>query len=463
MRGGQDEVAQGCGLVHVGAKRDLEGDVAQGLGHFVGLGQGVGRVGLVHEERGRSGLARGHVGQEACGVLVRSDRTADSPGGCGQQRHAAAHAAQKDVEGGARHEVQSASALAEGGTGDDQRGLGGLDQGGQLLHGLGLEPGGLLHFLRRVLGRQGLVLGKVRGGGHSARSDEQVGQAQREGRSGLRRNRQELVAHGGGVVQHRTGVDELGGGRCAGGARGGKGLLVGHGGAPGIERIRADHEHQVRARDVKAGLAGAAHELDALLGRELLARHHVVASVAQAAQQAGDDLASGAGLVAADGGDFAGLALERAELLNQERLGVLPLDGLELALAHLFQGRLDAGRAVHELGASRAHGAHAALAHGIGGVARHGKGKPANGLDLDGATGGAKFAQSGLGFHLARVQAGNPRPVLRPDGYIIQALPDDRREQGACNASHDDFDESSTIQTHLKHPSFTCGRRGRRC
>ena len=466
VRRGQNEVGQGRGLVHVSAEAHLEGDVAHGLGHFSGLGQGVGRVGLVDQERARGGLAGGHIGQEARGVLggIAVSRSGDGLGAVAQEGHAAAlaHAAKQHVEGGRGHEVERARALTEGSASHDQRGLGGLDLGGEFLQHLGLEPGGGLEG-GSGLGGQGLVVAEVGCGGNRAGLDEGIGQGQAEGAKRRGRHGQPLVANAGGVVQHRSGVHVLGGRLAAGGAGGGEGLLVGHGGAPGIKRVRADHEHQVGSGDVEAGLAGAAHKLHAFACGEHLAGHDVEAVASKSGQHGGEHFIGGAGLVAADGGDFASLPLEGGQLFNEKRLGVFPLNFFVLALAHPFHGGLDARRAVHQLGATRANGAHAAFAHGICGIAGDGKGQPAHGLDLDGATGGAKFAQRGLGFLLTLVQAGNPTPVLGPDGHIVQALPNDRREQGARNAPHDDFDESSAIQTHLTHPSFTCGRRGKRC
>ena len=103
-------------------------------------------------------------------------------------------------------------------------------------HGLEVilgQAGGLGHLVRGVLGgEKPLQRAEAVAVDALARSDQVVGHAQQEIGHGVALDRHPLVADGGGVVLHRTGVDVGGAGILGDGMAGLEGVAEGHGGPP---------------------------------------------------------------------------------------------------------------------------------------------------------------------------------------------------------------------------------------
>src|SRR5699024_5675658 len=156
-----------------------------------------------------------------------------------------------------------------------------------------------------------------------------------------------------------------------------------------------------------------------------------------------------------------GLFLGCGEFFEQQLFSLFPRDFPVGPVRAAEQGPLEAGRAVAHLDFGGGQRGDAAAKRALR-IAEDAHGTPAHEADFGGPGGRAELADRAdiRVFVVAVLQGRDPRPVLRPDGDIVQTLPDHRSRQRTHGGPADEFQKASSV----KHWCLlTCGRQSTRC
>ena len=155
------------------------------------------------------------------------------------------------------------------------------------------------------------------------------------------------------------------------------------------------------------------------------------------------------------------VVLGGGELGGEQLFGLFPTDFTVAAVGVAEQGPFQAGRAVAHLHFGFRERGNAAAERALG-IGEHAHGTVADKADFGARCGGAHLAdRADVGvFMIAVLQGGNPRPVLRPDGDVVQSLPNHRSRQRTHGDPADEFQKASSVK-HWR--LLTCGRQSMRC
>ncbi len=147
--------------------------------------------------------------------------------------------------------------------------------------------------------------------------------------------------------------------------------------------------------------------------------------------------------------------------MQEERFGLLPRDFAVAAVGVAQQGALEARRAVAHLYFGHGQRGDAATAERAFGITENAHRAAADETDPRAHRRGAHFAGGAdIGvFVIAVLQGRNPGPVLRPDGNVVEPLPDHRSRQRTHGGPADEFQKASSVK-HWR--LLTCGRQSRR-
>ena len=462
--GGKHEIAGFAGFAHEaghghGESGLLDGRPDAGIG-----GQGVERIGGVHEqERGSLDLVCGHGLGVVHEALVQGFAVVGGVGGDGygegqiEQTALSVHAAEQHVDGHGRHDGACAAAAAERGAGDDERTFRfdqSLGRGFKASDGHAGDAGNLFGGVGRG---EGGKVAETGGEAGFARLDDEVGDAEQQGHIGAGLHGQPEIGACGGVVLHGAGVDELLGGLARHGMRAVEQAAVGGHDAPAFEHGSAHGKDAVAAFHVVAQAALTAHGFPCGGGGKFLVGHEVEVGRTALIQNGGEHFVDARRGIAGHGGHG------RAGFLHfffKDGFGLFPGDGHIGAVGGAAQRSFKTRGTHAKFGFGGGERGHGPVGHGVVLVADGAHGHAGHGAHKESGAGRAQFAHSGQIFAFALLEARNPAPVLGPVHGVVKSVPDDGRRHEAHGPAGGKFKKSSSIHDFLAFALLVAGEAG---